>query len=249
MQLKAKGKVLDLFIKAQPDDVTCGPTCLHGVYQFYRDTISLRQVIDEVKQLSSGGTIAVLLANHALKRGYAVDIYTYNLSTFDPSWFRQKVDLSRKLEEQLMAKPNDDRLHVATKGYLQFLANGGQLKFEELTPTLIKDFLTKGIPILTGLSATYLYESPRETGEFITGTGQFDIHFDDINGYPTGHFVIINGFKQDKKLALIADPLDPNPMSNKQYYKVGFQKLINSIMLGVMTYDANLLIIYPKKNA
>lgn len=247
MLLKTKEKVLDLNIKAQPDDVTCGPTCLHGVYQYYNDQVPLRQVIEEVKQLASGGTIAVLLANHALKRGYNATIYTYNLSTFDPSWFKQKVDLTVKLQEQLKAKPNDEKLHVATAGYLQFLSNGGKLKFEELTPGLIKYFLTKKIPILTGLSATYLYESPRETGEFITGTGEYVIRYDDINGVPTGHFVIINGFNQEKRLALIADPLDPNPISEKQYYKVSFQKLINSIMLGVMTYDANLLIIYPKK--
>ncbi|ELR70168.1 hypothetical protein C900_03853 [Fulvivirga imtechensis AK7] len=247
MLLKTKEKVLDLNIKAQPDDVTCGPTCLHGVYQYYKDDIPLKQVISEVKQLSSGGTIAVLLANHALKRGYNTTIYTYNLSTFDPSWFKQKVDFEAKLKQQLAVKQGDHRLQVATSGYLQFLANGGQLKFEELTPALIKYFLTKKIPILTGLSATYLYESPRETGEFITGTGEFVVRYDDINGLATGHFVIINGFNQKQRMAYIADPLDPNPISEKQYYKVSFQKLINSIMLGVMTYDANLLIIYPKK--
>ncbi|MBL6446973.1 peptidase-C39 like family protein [Fulvivirga sp. 29W222] len=249
MLLKTKEKILDLNIKAQPDDVTCGPTCLHGVYQYYDDNVSLRQVIDEVKQLASGGTIAVLLGNHALKRGYNATIYTYNLGTFDPSWFKKRVDLTDKLKEQVKAKPEDEKLQVATAGYLQFLSNGGTIKFEELTPNLIKYFLTKKIPILTGLSSTYLYESPRETGEFIIGTGEYVIRYDDVNGAPTGHFVIINGFNQEKRLAFIADPLDPNPISEKQYYKVSFHKLINSIMLGVMTYDANLLIIYPKKYA
>lgn len=247
MLLKTKEKVLELNIKAQPDDVTCGPTCLHGVYQYYQDDIPLKEVIEEVKQLASGGTIAVMLANHALKRGYNATIYTYNLMTFDPSWFREKADLTTKLNEQLLAKPNDEKLHVATTGYLQFLANGGVIKFEELTPSLIKYFLTKRIPILTGLSATYLYESPRETGEYIPATGEFVVRYDDVNGVSTGHFVIINGFNQEKRLVYIADPLDANPISEKQYYKVSFQKLINSIMLGVMTYDANLLIIHPKK--
>ena len=246
MLLKTNERALDLNIKAQPDDVTCGPTCLHGVYQYYNDDIPLKQVIKEVKQLDTGGTIAVLLANHALKRGYNATIYTYNLSTFDPSWFRQKTDLPTKLQEQLKSRPKDIRLKEATAGYLQFLSNGGKLKFEELTPALIRKYLNKRIPILTGLSATYLYESPRETGEFITSTGQFIIRYDDVKGIPTGHFVIINGFSRKQRLAYIADPLDPNPLEN-QYYQVTFQKLINSIMLGVMTYDANLLIVYPKK--
>lgn len=59
-------------IKAQPDEVTCGPTCLQALYNHYHDDIPLKQVIKEVKQLKSGGTLAVMMGNHAVKRGYAV---------------------------------------------------------------------------------------------------------------------------------------------------------------------------------
>ena len=228
---------LALNIKKQPDDVTCGPTCLQAVYNYFEDKISLTQVISEVKQLRSGGTLGVLLGNHALSRGYKVTIYTYNLSTFDPSWFRNGDNISEKLRLQLAAKPKAKKLKTATKAYLKFLANGGEIKFEELTPGLLRKFLSKGVPVLTGLSATYLYESPREIGDF-------EIRFDDISGSPSGHFVVINGY--DHKEAFVADPLESNPISEKQYYRVSFHKLINSIMLGVMTYDANILIIHPK---
>jgi hypothetical protein len=230
---------LSLNIREQPDDVTCGPTCLQAVYKYYLEEVTLTEVIKEVKQLRSGGTIAVQLGNHALKRGYQVTIYTYNLTTFDMSWFKGDVDIATKLRMQLSYKPKEKKLKTATKGYLKFLENGGEIKFEELTPAFLRSFLEKGIPILTGLSATYLYESPREIGDFI-------IRYDDVAGYPSGHFVIINGF--DKKQVFVADPLGVNPISEKQYYKVTFHKLINSIMLGVMTYDANLLIIHPKKS-
>jgi len=239
MLLKTKARILDLNISTQPDDVTCGPTCLQSVYQYYDDNIGLDTVIDEVKQLPTGGTLAVLLGNHALKRGYNAIIYTYNLHTFDPSWFSKKVNLEEKLRKQQQAKAYDTKLVQASEAYVSFINNGGKIRFEELTPTLLKYFLAKRIPILTGLSATYLYESSREIGEE-------KIVYDDINGLPTGHFVIVNGFDQEKRVAYIADPLATNPISQKQYYKVGFQKLINAIMLGVMTYDANLLIIYPK---
>src|SRR5579859_887135 len=77
---------LDFDIKAQPDDITCGPTCLHALYQYYNDTIALKEVINEVKSLKTGGTLAVMLGNHALQRGYDAHIYTYNLTIFDPSW-------------------------------------------------------------------------------------------------------------------------------------------------------------------
>ena len=41
---------LSLDILPQPDELTCGPTCLHAVYRYYGDDISLDQVIAEVDQ-------------------------------------------------------------------------------------------------------------------------------------------------------------------------------------------------------
>src|SRR6185369_13364802 len=70
---------LRLEILPQPDDITCGPTCLHAVYRYFGDVIGLDQVIEEVPQLETGGTLAVLLGCHALRRGYDATIYTYNL--------------------------------------------------------------------------------------------------------------------------------------------------------------------------
>ena len=50
---------LNFDIKAQPDEVTCGPTCLHALYQHYDNNISLKQVIQEKKKKKTGGTLAV----------------------------------------------------------------------------------------------------------------------------------------------------------------------------------------------
>ena len=83
-----KELVLDFDMQTQPDDVTCGPTCLQALYNYYGDGIPLKEVIQEVKQLKLGGTLAVMLGNHALKRGYKARIYTYNLTVFDPTWFK-----------------------------------------------------------------------------------------------------------------------------------------------------------------
>jgi ABC-type bacteriocin/lantibiotic exporter with double-glycine peptidase domain len=80
-------KKLHLGIKSQPDDTTCGPTCLHAVYTYFGDKISLDKVIGQVKQLKGGGTLAVLLGCHALRRGYRAKLYTFNLQVFDPTWF------------------------------------------------------------------------------------------------------------------------------------------------------------------
>ncbi|MBX2969749.1 MAG: C39 family peptidase [Cyclobacteriaceae bacterium] len=228
-------------IKSQPDEVTCGPTCLQALYNYYGDDISLKEVIRGVKQLKNGGTLAVMLGNHALQRGYKACIYSYNLNVFDPSWFKHpSKKIVKFLQEQMEFKHKRRKLQIASKAYIKFLESGGELRYHELDDRLIKGYLKKSIPILTGLSATYLYDSPREVP-------QFNI-YDPIKGEPAGHFVVISGYDEEKNLAYLADPMTPNPLSKgQQVYHVSFPRLINSILLGIVTYDANLLIIEPPK--
>jgi hypothetical protein len=230
---------LNFDIKAQPDEETCGPTCLYALYQYYHDTISLKEVIREVKKLKTGGTLAVMMGNHALSRGYDAVIYTYNLNVFDPSWFkhssRKMIELLRK---QMRYKFKSKKLQVASKAYIKFLEAGGSIRYAEMNEKLIKGYLQRSIPILAGLSATYLYGTPRE----ISTSNKFD----SIKGEPVGHFAVINGYDESSSFAYLADPMNPNPLKS-QYYSVHFDRLINSIMLGIVTYDANVLIIEPKK--
>ena len=229
---------LDFDIKAQPDEVTCGPTCLHAMYQYYDDKISLSQVIQEVKQLKNGGTLAVMMGSHALQRGYQASIYTYNLNVMDPTWFKlSSTKIIANLRKQMAYKAKRRKLRVASGAYIKFLEAGGKLLYAELDESLIKGYLKKSIPILAGLSATYLYGTPREM--------PVNNKFDSIKGDPVGHFAIINGYNADSSYVYLADPMNPNPLKS-QYYHVSFDRLINSIMLGIVTYDANLLIIQPK---
>jgi hypothetical protein len=235
-----KQLVLGFDIQVQPDEVTCGPTCLQALYRYYGDSIPLKDVIKGVKQLRTGGTLAVMLGNHALKHGYKAHIYTYNLNVFDPTWFKESSDkMIHYLEEQMKFKNKRRKLQVASRAYIKFLEAGGRLHNSELHAELIKNYLKKGIPILTGLSATYLYGTAREIP-------QFDI-YDSIKGEPAGHFVVITGYDEEKNCVFLADPMEPNPLGKGQTYSVDFTRLINSIMLGIVTYDANLLIIEPKK--
>ncbi len=226
-------------ILPQPNEYTCGPTCLHSVYNYWKDDISLDQVISEVQQIDMGGTLGVMLGNHALERGFKVRMYTYNLFLFDPSWFvLSSSDLIDKLKEQLKYKTSE-KLTLATEAYIKFIEKGGEIRFKDLTPDFISSILNKRIPILTGLSATYLYNSKREIGETNS--------YDDVKGEPSGHFVAVLDYKKDVNDVLIGDPYQPNPIANTNpFYHIGVNRLINSIMLGIVTYDANLLIIEPK---
>jgi hypothetical protein len=44
---------------------------------------------------------------------------------------------------------------------------------------------------------------------------------------------------------VVADPYQENPFYRNNYYEVKTTRLINSIMLGIVTYDANLLVVEP----
>jgi hypothetical protein len=226
---------LELEVLPQPDDSTCGPTCLHAVYRYWGLELSLDQVIAEVTPLPEGGTLAVSLACHALRHGFAAEIYTYNLQIFDPSWFTKEVDLAERLREQRKVK-HDRKLSHATHDYLQFLGLGGVLRWRELTGGLIRRFLNRAIPILTGLSATYLYGCARE----------HQSAYDDVRGQPIGHFVVLSGYDRARREVMIADPMQDNPLFRSQYYRVGMARLRASILLGILTYDANLLVITPR---
>jgi hypothetical protein len=231
-------KRLDFRIQPQPDFTTCGPTCLHAVYDYYGDNVDLKTLIAEIAALEEGGTLGVILANHALKRGYDATLYTYKLQVFDPTWFLPNAaDLRVTLAEQVKAKP-DPKLKMATEAYRQFLDLGGELKLEDLTAKLIRTHLKRGSPILTGLSATYLYRCAREVWP--------EAEYDDVRGEPTGHFVVLCGYDRQNKTVLVADPLLPNPVADGQYYAVRLERLICAILLGILTYDGNLVILTPK---
>lgn len=235
--------MINIKIKTQPDDVTCGPTSLHSVYQFYDDKVSLEKIIQQVSYVESGGTIACLLGKHALDRGYHAKLYTYNLALFDPSWFihgdASASLLSHKLTEQLKYKHSKKQTE-STQAYLSYLAAGGQMYFKDLTVNLLKKYFEQKIPIITGLSATYLYQSMRE----FTNKKNESI-YDDVRGEPCGHFVVLCGYDETKRHVVVADPHRENPLSYDNYYKVNINTLINAILLGVITCDANLLIITP----
>ena len=234
---------LYLDISYQPDSTTCGPTCLHAVYRYFNDPIPLHQVISEAKQLEGGGTLAVYLGSHALARGYKATIYTYNLRIFDPTWFLPgNQQVADKLKRQREYKRGVAGLEEVTDAYLEFLNLGGRIGFEVLTTSLLRRYLNKSLPLLTALSATYLYNSAREQS---VGDG---LVYDDVRGESTGHFVVVAGYDRKERTVLVADPLKPNPVAQTQYYQVSIYRLICAIMLGVLTYDGDLLIIEPQRS-
>jgi hypothetical protein len=227
-------------ILPQPDDTTCGPTSLHAVYHRWDYPIELTKLIQEVPKLTGGGTLAVLLGIDALKRGFKVSLLTFNLRIIDPTWKGlARAELIDRLEQQYQIKEGK-KLKLAIDGYREFLSLGGNLLFEELSPDFFHRYLAQGIPLLTGLSATYLYSCKREYSD---SAGRSI--FDDIRGFPMGHFVVLTGQNPDGTIQ-VADPYKDNPLSTNQHYDVPIQRLIHAILIGIVTYDGAVLVVEPK---
>jgi hypothetical protein len=220
----------------QPDETTCGPTCLHAVYRYWGEEARLAEVIARTRKMELGGTFAIFLACDALRQGYQATIYTYNLTVFDPTWFAPGVDIAERLQRQREVK-QDARLQQVTEGYLEFLSLGGQLRLSDLTRPLIRGLLRRNLPIVTGLSSTYLYRAAREYGP--------DDVPDDVRGLPAGHFVVIAGYDRHKRTVLVVDPYTRHPYGPLHEYWINIDRLIGAVLLGIVTHDANLLVIYP----
>jgi hypothetical protein len=237
--------MIDLIMSTQPDDETCGPTCLHAIYGYYGHHKDLDTLIQSTERSISGGTLTPMLAKHAATHGFKTTLYVNNVEIFDPTWFEQgaasNTTLIDKLETQIKYKKSN-RMTQSSHAYLDYLRLGGTVRFETININLLKHYFKQKIPVLTALSATYLYRSARER---FTNDGTS--YYDDIQGTPCGHFVVLCGYDETHRHIVVADPHRQNPLSHDNYYKVSSNRLINAIMLGVLTYDAHLLIIQPKE--
>lgn len=226
---------LDLRIDPQPDEQTCGAMSLHAVYRYYGEDLSAEQVVQEVEFLPEGGTLAVYLGLHALSRGYRATIYTCDVTMFDPTWFEPGAPPMReKLLKQAEVKGGAKRRR-ATDAYVEYLDKGGRIFMEDITLDLLARHLRRGQPIIAGLSATWLYRCVRERED--------DWQDDDVAGEPLGHFVVLHGVDLAARRVSVADPYEQVPYPGSHHYSVDAARVIGAIMLGIVTYDAKLLII------
>ncbi|MBW7857561.1 MAG: C39 family peptidase [Leptonema sp. (in: Bacteria)] len=227
-------------IATQIDDTTCGITCLQAVYSFYEKeekVPNIDKLNQEVAFLKEGGTLDVMLGNHALSRGYSATIYTYNLQIFDPTWFQKGVDLAAKLQAQVAVKSHRSKIVQATPEYLKFLKMGGKIRYQNLSASLLRSIFNRQQPIITGLSFTYLNSAMRERAP------SPDIVIDDdVGGEPSGHFVVLSGYNEKGRI-IVKDPYPLRHGMKNNTYTVSVGRLLNSIMLGIVTFDANLLVI------
>lgn len=219
----------------QPDDVSCGPTCLSKVLTSYGDTRSRADLEASVQRNADGGTLGVYLGQAAMRLGYPVTIYSYNLRVFDPTWSSlSPAALADKLRARARVV-DEEKLRAAIEAYVSYLEDGGTIRFDDLDEDLLVSLVREDLPIVVGLSATYLFATPRE--DPITNA------FDDVGGEPSGHFLVVCGYRHHGRTFVVSDPYQGLPMTSDGTYEVDARRLLNAILLGDVTYDGVLLVV------
>jgi len=228
-------------ITPQPTETTCGAAALQSVYRYWGFKLPIERAMREVEHFPDGGTWAVHLGRDALARGFAARIYTCDLQLFDPSWFWDGAGtLAANLRRQLDAGTRSQHQNEQLRAYLDFLGRGGEVRMEELGTELVTRFLRDGVPVIAGLSSTWLYRSTRERWEEERSIA------DDLRGTPTGHFVVVHGVDPRRRTFEIADPFLHRPVPGRHDYSVPIRRFFNALMLGVVTSDAKLLVVRPR---
>ena len=56
---------------------------------------------------------------------------------------------------------------------------------------------------------------------------------------------MLTGYTPKSREIFVTDPLHPNALSVEHTYPVPIERVVGAIYLGVLTYDANLVVIQP----
>jgi hypothetical protein len=245
MRHHTRASLLDVARLVQPDDISCGPTCLAQVMRFHSDLLADPTDLGaRLTRNPDGGTLAVHIGQLALDLGWHARLYPLGMRVFDPTWWSlSPTELAGKLSARAAGLPEGDA-REDVEHWLRFVQCGGELCFAEPDPTLLMGILDRNRPVICGLSATWLYREAR--------TNPFTNALDDVLGWPTGHFVTIVGYADSGARFHVVDPspdadrvFDDTPelycSSGRGRYLLPADRLIHSILLGDATRDAVLL--------
>lgn len=224
---------------AQPDDTSCGPTCLHMVAAFHGIDLALPELIDTIPRTPSGGVHAVNIGVLALQHGLRAALYPLGLRVFDPTWRGlSRAALRLRLRQRGRRFAGTDHAALVAL-WDRFLALGGQVRPGELTADLLADALDRGHPLISGLSATWLYRHPRERPD--------DNQPDAVGGEGVGHFVVVSGYTGGGRSFRVEDPSPDAPFGRDGTYLAPAPRLQHAILLGDATHDAVLLELWPAR--
>ena len=195
-------------MRRQPNETTCGPTCLHAIYDYYEDAVPLEQVIAETPMIDNGGTYAPFLGCHALKRGYTATMYTWDLMMFDPSWFAAGAPpMVDRLTQQAELK-SDPRVQRRIARVSRIRRTRRRRSVSAISPRRsCAASCAAACRCSRDFSSTYLYRMRREFGP--------NDKPDDLRGEPAGHFVVLSGYHRQDRLVRVRIRISPIPYRPK----------------------------------
>lgn len=216
-----------------------GAETLRGIYAYYGEDISMDDLVVSTTRFSNRRLRPLALAIDALERGYAVTVHCCDTRIFDLSWMGLvSSELKEKLEYH---KSKADSVHLTQTfdAYIQILEKGGTIDLSEINRAVIRKAVELKAPIIAAVSATHLFHSKRE---YLDSKDRPVL--DDAKGKTAGHLVAVTAWV-GKEITL-HDPYLANPITGKAKYKVYISRLMRSILLGVLSYDAQMVVITKK---
>ena len=218
----------------------CAPTALNQIFSYYGLNIELKDLIKRCETKIKYKDWEYKAASVALDEGFKVDIYSTSLELFDPSWFkisRNKLinKLNKRLKFVLKSNKSDWRNGYikywhedAIKETVNFLENGGNIKFDLFNEKMIYNILSRKIPILVCFLDVNLFYCYKR---------KYNNKYNDIKGMNFGHSVVVSGYKNNKFIITDSGKKCPNKSG---IYSVLPDKLLTSIL----RYDGELVSIH-----
>jgi peptidase C39-like protein len=225
-------KEYDLPIRSeiQPDDTSCGISCLKMLLAFHGISLSFDEMREIIPPLPDIGLYDSHVGKAALDLGFSVTIYSYNYTIFHPLWNHlTRKDLIRHLSTKNKSSMTPLQ-EFATKSYIEFMEAGGEVLFYPLSKELLLAFFEKGLPVMVALDMCFLYDSM--------------VYYENTTEPRATHFVVLHGYNPENNTFRISDPWHSIPLPNNMgQFSLDADRVINAIFLGQNRNDAAVVVI------
>lgn len=176
----------------------CGAAALRSILDFFGKNMSEEEITKAAggiqKDEDHYGILAIHMAAMLHKMGYKVHSYTYDMGLFKPEWAHAgREDLIKNLEplKEDLTKNNKKTSESIVDSILYLLKSKQDIKIKIPDKEDIILFLKKGLPVLISVKAMLLEEDSKINPD-------------------VGHYIVVNGYDEDKRTFSFADPFYGN---------------------------------------
>lgn len=203
----------------QESRLGCGAAAMSMVYKYFGKNISEKEIEKEIGGFLKFGSFATDHALMAIRFGFTVVCYSYNLEYFEPNDAKlSQQDLIKRT--MFLIKKEKKNLHKKElNSILKVL--GGEVDFRMRMPSLniIRKFLDKKLPVVLIVNSVILFETK------FGGKKDLDM----------GHYLVLTGYQKEKFYY-------NDPYCGKNY-SISSDKLIFALSNNALYCSAYLLVV------